>query len=97
MNNLLELPKKTFVIFFMLLTLSLGFFASADSDSLHMQSLFQDADQDGLSDDEESVLGTDPKKKDSDGDGYNDGVEVKSGYDPLKPAPGDKLTTTDES
>ncbi|HBP00849.1 MAG: Thrombospondin type 3 repeat superfamily protein [Candidatus Moranbacteria bacterium GW2011_GWE2_47_10] len=53
--------------------------------------VFSDLDQDGLSDEEEKVYGTDPSKKDTDRDGYSDGTEVKSGYDPLKPAPGDKL------
>lgn len=41
-----------------------------------------DTDQDGLSNSEEAVLGTDPTKKDSDGDGFADGSEVASGYDP---------------
>lgn len=41
-----------------------------------------DTDQDGLTNSEEAVLGTDPTKVDSDGDGFADGSEVKSGYDP---------------
>jgi hypothetical protein len=52
---------------------------------------FQDSDGDGLTDAEESLLGTDPFNSDTDGDGYGDGVEVEAGYDPLKPSPGDKL------
>lgn len=52
-----------------------------------------DADCDGLTDNEETVYGTDSKKADTDGDGYSDGVEIKSGYDPTKPAPGDRLKT----
>lgn len=44
-----------------------------------------DSDGDGLSDDMESLLGTDPNKMDSDGDGYNDGDEVRTGHDPLGP------------
>jgi len=49
-----------------------------------------DSDKDGLSDEEEKKLGTDPNKADTDGDGFLDGQEVKDGYDPLKPPPGDK-------
>jgi hypothetical protein len=47
--------------------------------------LVPDSDGDGLSDDEETALGTDPTNLDSDGDGLGDGVEVKYGLDPLKP------------
>lgn len=43
-----------------------------------------DLDKDGLTNEEEAELGTDPKKADTDGDGYSDGEEVKAGYDPLK-------------
>jgi hypothetical protein len=35
-----------------------------------------DSDQDGLSDQRELELGTDPRMKDSDGDGLSDGDEV---------------------
>jgi hypothetical protein len=42
-----------------------------------------DTDKDGLSDEQEKALGTDPSQFDSDGDGYSDGEEVASGYDPL--------------
>jgi len=52
-----------------------------------------DSDCDGLTNAEEKLYGTDPNNPDTDGDGYSDGVEVKSGYDPLKPAPGDKIAT----
>jgi hypothetical protein len=65
------------------------FFALAENKNSH--SLFLDSDQDGLTDQEEKMIGTDPMKADTDGDGYSDGKEVESGYDPLKPAPGDKL------
>jgi len=49
-----------------------------------------DSDQDGLSDEEEKRLGTDPNNPDSDGDGFIDGDEIKNGYNPLKFSPGDK-------
>jgi len=44
--------------------------------------LMIDSDQDGLPDDIEIRLGTDPFKADTDGDGYIDGAEVKSNYNP---------------
>jgi hypothetical protein len=42
-----------------------------------------DADSDGLSDDEEEQLGTDPLDPDSDDDGWEDGEEVEAGTNPL--------------
>ncbi|WP_224372498.1 Ig-like domain-containing protein [Hyalangium versicolor] len=42
-----------------------------------------DSDNDGLTDSEEQVLGTDPNNPDTDGDGLNDGLEVSTGTDPL--------------
>lgn len=95
MKYILGFPQKTLFVFFALLVFSIGFFVSADSVTSN-RSIFLDADQDGLSDDEEKVFGTDPLKKDTDGDSYSDGVEVQSGYDPLKPAPGDKLTNEND-
>lgn len=53
----------------------------------------KDSDHDGLSDNMESVYGTDYMDPDSDGDGFLDGEEVLSGYDPMKPAPDDRLNT----
>lgn len=44
-----------------------------------------DADQDGLTDSEESLHKTDPKRADTDNDGHTDGDEVENGYDPLGP------------
>jgi len=82
--------RFTLFLFFGLLFLSSAFFVFAD-DSSTAQNIFQDSDQDGLSNDEEKLYGTDPSNKDSDGDGYGDGVEVESGYDPMKRAPGDKI------
>lgn len=55
------------------------------------KNVFNDSDQDGLSDEEERMYGTDSFNRDSDGDGYSDGAEIKSGYDPLKAAPGDRF------
>jgi hypothetical protein len=41
-----------------------------------------DHDGDGLSDNDETLLGTDPKKADTDGDGCSDGAEYLSGSQP---------------
>ncbi|MDO8566377.1 MAG: hypothetical protein Q7S04_04340 [Candidatus Moranbacteria bacterium] len=82
--------KFTLFLFFSLLILSVGFFVFAD-DTASKKNIFQDSDQDGLSNDEEKLYGTNPFNKDTDGDGYSDGIEVESGYDPLRHAPGDKI------
>ncbi|MFA5753755.1 MAG: hypothetical protein WC905_00115 [Patescibacteria group bacterium] len=42
-----------------------------------------DADSDGLSDDEEAVLGTLVGNADSDSDSYNDLAEIQKGYNPI--------------
>ncbi|HNA90590.1 MAG TPA: hypothetical protein PK989_14845, partial [Anaerolineales bacterium] len=48
------------------------------------QSPNADADRDGLSDSDETLItGTDPKNSDSDGDGLGDGVEVVNRMNPL--------------
>jgi uncharacterized repeat protein (TIGR01451 family) len=44
-----------------------------------------DDDDDGLSDVQEQLIGTDPSDADSDGDGLLDGFEVANGFDPLQP------------
>ena len=53
------------------------------SQSAESSSQWVDSDGDGLSDDEESALGTDDESVDSDGDGWEDGDEADSGTDPL--------------
>ncbi|MCX6765433.1 MAG: hypothetical protein NT136_00455 [Candidatus Moranbacteria bacterium] len=83
--------KITLLIFAGLCVASFAFFTVAQENSGSAKNIFQDSDQDGLSDEEEKSYGTDPFNRDTDGDGYSDGTEVKSGYDPLKPAPGDKV------
>lgn len=42
-----------------------------------------DYDKDGLTNQQEANIGTDPLKKDTDGDGYNDKWEIRRGCDPL--------------
>lgn len=89
--------RVSFFLFFSLLSLSVTYFVFAADDIVTEKNIFQDSDQDGLSDEEERLYGTDPFNKDTDGDGYMDGVEVESGYDPLKPAPGDKLLSGEDT
>ncbi|MDD5395109.1 MAG: hypothetical protein PHE17_18975 [Thiothrix sp.] len=56
-----------------------------------------DPDKDGLTNEEETKLGTDPKNPDTDGDGIKDGDEVKLGTDPKNPdTDGDGLKDGDE-
>jgi len=45
--------------------------------------LMIDSDQDGLPDDLEKRLGTNPTSKDTDSDGYLDGAEFTNGYNPV--------------
>lgn len=81
----------SFFLFFSLTLFSFGWLAMAD-ESTSGKNFFQDSDQDGLSNEEEKALGTDPDEADSDHDGYTDGVEIESGFNPLQPAPGDRIT-----
>lgn len=80
-----------FLVLIFLLFSSLAFYVTAEEKSTTGNSVILDSDQDGLTDAEEKLYGTDPHSPDTDGDGYSDGAEVKAGYNPLKPAPGDKL------
>ncbi|MFO7936158.1 MAG: outer membrane beta-barrel protein [Kiritimatiellia bacterium] len=63
-----------------------------------LQNVAKDSDGDGLTDEEEAALGTDPFNKDTDGDGLTDGDEVnKYKTDPLnKDTDFDGLTDGDE-
>jgi len=82
--------KVSLVVLFVMVIASFSFFATAQEQALTTKNIFLDSDQDGLSDEEEKVYGTDPQKADTDGDGYSDGAEIRSGYDPIK-ASNDKL------
>lgn len=44
-----------------------------------------DSDRDGLTDEEESVFGSDKDSQDSDSDGFGDFVELRQGYNPAGP------------
>jgi hypothetical protein len=46
---------------------------------------FPDSDEDGLTDSQEVLYGTNPNNPDSDGDGFNDGEEVGAGTSPTDP------------
>jgi hypothetical protein len=87
----IQKAKLTIFIFTGLFILGVSFLVYAQNNASTSDNIFLDSDQDGLSNAEEKIYGTDPYNADTDGDGYTDGEEVKSGYDPLKPAPGDKL------
>lgn len=89
----IQKTKTVFLSFLSLFFLGTGIFVLGDEGSKSEKNIFEDFDQDGLSNDEETLYGTDPNISDTDGDGYSDGTEVESGYDPLKPAPGDKIIT----
>ncbi len=54
-----------------------------------------DSDTDGLTDEEEATLGTDPNNPDSDGDGILDGAEVENGTDPTDPNSGPLIVDAD--
>lgn len=82
--------KLTLLIFFLLVFFSYSFSLVALENSA-TGSVFNDSDQDGLSDEDEAKYGTDPRNPDTDNDSYRDGSEVSSGYNPLISAPGDKL------
>lgn len=74
----------------MALTLLLWFGAISctekiDDDTASNDNKIVDGDNDGLSDDEELSLGTDPNNPDSDGDGLGDSKEIREGTDPNSP------------
>lgn len=56
-----------------------------EQDWLKYSDLAKDSDNDGLSDTEEEMLGTDPNNPDSDNDGMKDYDEIKAGRNPLGP------------
>lgn len=89
-----NLRWSVFVFAFLFLASS-ALYVAADEASSTEVAVFDDADSDALSNDEEKIYGTDPEVADTDGDGYSDGVEIEGGFDPLKPAPGDRVTEPD--
>ncbi len=79
-NNNFKSPIKKGAMFFAILAFAWIQFSSADENE---PNYFEDLDGDGLTNQEELALGTDPNKADTDEDGYSDGVEVEGGFDPL--------------
>ncbi len=65
-----------------------------------LTNLSNDSDNDGLTDMEEIIYGTDKDNPDTDGDGYTDGEEVEGGFNPngsgKLDSDGDGLTDEDE-
>ncbi len=61
---------------------------------LEPPTLTVDTDQDGLTDAEEPLFGTDPVKPDTDADGFTDGGEIVKGFDPSQGAGVRLLTST---
>ncbi|MEI7902419.1 MAG: multiheme c-type cytochrome [bacterium] len=63
--------------------------------SISAQSGSGDADGDGLTNEQEKALGTNPNVKDTDGDGVWDGAELQAGSDPLSKEsyPGTNMVT----
>ena len=57
------------------------------STTLLAPSTAPDTDADGLPDDAERIIGSDPMNWDSDNDGLSDGVEVQQGTDPIENTP----------
>jgi len=67
-------------------SLALGIDPSVRSDDPTLAAGIIDSDADGLPDEQERLLGTDPQQQDTDGDGFSDLLEqrlVISGLDPL--------------
>ncbi len=59
------------------------------SDSSGVIEVSSDSDRDGLTDLEESIIGSFPTKPDSDSDGYLDGDELVNGYSPISAESGE--------
>ncbi|MGF1772510.1 thrombospondin type 3 repeat-containing protein [Vibrio wakamikoensis] len=80
-----------------------NYFGFIDGDNDFIDDRFDDDwDNDGLTNEQEAELGTDPRNPDSDGDGLGDKYEVDNGLDPTDPTDalldidGDGLSHLDE-
>jgi len=89
--------RRSLIVFIALLALLIAAApASAQDDDTGPadDTITLDPDGDGLIDEQELEIGTDPADPDTDGDGFDDGAEVDAGTDPLDPAdfPSDAIT-----
>jgi hypothetical protein len=88
---------KQFIFLLFLIVFSSLFIGCSGDEGKECATTFQDSDGDGLSDERERELGTDPNNPDSDGDGLTDGDEVQRGTDPTNPdSDGDGLSDGEE-
>ncbi|WP_338165558.1 hypothetical protein [Vibrio sp. 10N] len=85
------------------IALGINYFGFIDGDNDFIDDRFDDDwDNDGLTNEQEAELGTDPRNPDSDGDGLGDKYEVDNGLDPTDPTDalldidGDGLSHLDE-
>lgn len=79
-----EILKKVFFLLFISIFFIPGLVLAEETDS----------DQDGLTDEQEIIYGTDINLPDTDHDGFPDGLEIESGYSPLQ-GNNKKLTQVD--
>jgi hypothetical protein len=86
-----------FIVAFLLVTVSPAM-SLGNSEKDKNPVLWLDTDGDGLTDEQELALGTNPNKADTDDDGLSDGAEVNTyGTDPLnQDTDGDKLNDREE-
>jgi hypothetical protein len=66
------------------------YFKSAECVDMDVCGGDADPDQDGVNNNEEYRLGSNPINPDTDQDGFLDGDEIKNGFNPVKASPGDK-------
>lgn len=80
--------KYTLSLLFALILVGVPYYVHAQgvAEPVAVSERATDRDNDGLWDDWEVILGTDPLNSDTDQDGFKDGQEVNAGYDPLDPS-----------
>lgn len=76
MNFISNMVKLKIILFFSIATILVGVQTASAAEVV-------DSDKDGLVDELEQKLGTDPNNLDTDGDNYPDGIEINNGFNPL--------------